>query len=104
MKVKSSEEVSKVISFLNENNINCVARTGASATEGGLETIVENTVVVDGSSMKEIVKINSYDMLATVQCGVNLEVLENELRKQGLTTGHSPQSKPLAQMGGIVAT
>ncbi len=26
------------------------------------------------------------------------------LRERGLTTGHSPQSKPLAQMGGLVAT
>ena len=31
-------------------------------------------------------------------------MLEDTLREQGLTTGHSPQSKPLAQMGGLVAT
>ncbi len=43
-------------------------------------------------------------MQATAQCGVTLEVLENQLRAQGYTTGHSPQSKPLAQMGGLVAT
>ena len=35
---------------------------------------------------------------------VPLEVLENALREKGYTTGHSPQSKPLAQMGGTVAT
>nr|HEK5462921.1 FAD-binding oxidoreductase [Escherichia coli] len=40
----------------------------------------------------------------TAQCGVPLEVLENALREKGYTTGHSPQSKPLAQMGGLVAT
>lgn len=28
----------------------------------------------------------------------------NALREKGYTTGHSPQSKPLAQMGGLVAT
>ncbi len=33
-----------------------------------------------------------------------LEVLEDAVRLQGLTTGHSPQSKPLAQMGGLTAT
>ena len=43
-------------------------------------------------------------MQATAQCGVPLEVLENALREKGYTTGHSPQSKPLAQMGGLVAT
>ena len=43
-------------------------------------------------------------MMATAQCGVRLQELEDTLREQGLTTGHSPQSKPLAQMGGLVAT
>ena len=43
-------------------------------------------------------------MMATTQCGVGLQELEDTLRAQGLTTGHSPQSKPLAQMGGLVAT
>jgi alkyldihydroxyacetonephosphate synthase len=42
--------------------------------------------------------------MATVQCGVGLQELEDILRAQGLTTGHSPQSKPLAQLGGLVAT
>lgn len=104
VKVKTVEEVSKLLSYMNEHKINGVPKTGGSATEGGLETIVENSLVIDGSSMNEIVKINEEDMLATAQCGVSLEVLENKLREKGLTTGHSPQSKPLAQMGGLVAT
>ena len=104
VKVHSTEEVSKVLAFLNKHRGNCVPRTGASATEGGLETIVENTVVVDGSEMKRVIKIDPYDMLATVQCGVNLGSLEDELRSMGLTTGTPPQSKPLAQMGGLVST
>ena len=41
-------------------------------------------------------------MQATAQCGVPLEVLENALREKGYTTGHSPQSKPLAQMGATI--
>ena len=43
-------------------------------------------------------------MQATAQCGVPLQALEDEARKLGLTTGHSPQSKPVAHMGGLVAT
>ena len=39
-----------------------------------------------------------------MQCGVPLQVLEDRLGEQGLTTGHSPQSRPLAQLGGLVAT
>ena len=43
------QQVSEVLKFLNDHRINCVPRTGGSATEGGLETIVENSVVLDGS-------------------------------------------------------
>ncbi|MGL4392027.1 MAG: FAD-binding oxidoreductase [Fusobacteriaceae bacterium] len=104
IKVKSTEEVSKILKFANEHKINVVPRTGGSATEGGLETVVENSIVVDGSEMNKIIKIDPINMLATVQCGVCLETLEENLREVGLTAGHSPQSKPLAQYGGCVAT
>ena len=43
-------------------------------------------------------------MQATVEAGVTLQRLEDELNKRGLTTGHSPQSKPVAKYGGLVAT
>jgi FAD/FMN-containing dehydrogenase len=43
-------------------------------------------------------------MMATGQCGAGLQHLEDTVRAQGLTTGHSPQSTPLAQLGGLVAT
>lgn len=104
VQLKNTGQVADVLKFLNANKINCVPRTGGSATEGGLETIVENSVVLDGSNMNQIVKIDPYNMLATAQCGVILETLEDQLREQGYTMGHSPQSKPLAQMGGLVAT
>lgn len=102
--VRSTEEVSKVLQFLNENHINCIPRTGGSATEGGLENRAENSVVVDGSQMNKILDIDTYNMQVTVQCGVPLQDLDDLLRSKGYTTGHSPQSKPIAQMGGLVAT
>jgi alkyldihydroxyacetonephosphate synthase len=101
---ESVAQVSEILRFANEHRINVVPRTGRSATEGGLETIVENSIVLDGSRMNKIVKIDPYNMLATAECGTPLQVLEDAARAVGLTTGHSPQSKPLAQMGGLVAT
>lgn len=102
--VESAGEVSRILQFCNENLVNVVPRTGASSIEGGLETAVENSVVLDGSRMDKILKIDPANMQVTAQCGVILEELENKLREMGYTTGHSPQSKPLAQMGGLVAT
>ena len=100
----STEDVGAILRFAAENLVNLVPRTGQTATEGGLETVVEDSLVVDGSRMNAILSIDPVDMMATTQCGVRLQELEDTLRAQGLTTGHSPQSKPLAQMGGLVAT
>lgn len=102
--VHNSDEVAQVLTYADRHGINVVPRTGRSATEGGLETAVADSIVLDGSRMNQILEIDSYDMQATVQCGVCLEDLENQLRPLGLTTGHSPQSKPLAQLGGLTAT
>lgn len=104
VKAESVEDVVKILKFLNDNKINCVPRTGGTATEGGLENGATDSIVLDGSSMNKIIKIDPYNMQATVQCGVVLETLEQECRALGLTTGHSPQSKPLAQYGGLVST
>ncbi|MFB7196392.1 FAD-binding oxidoreductase [Streptomyces sp. NPDC056240] len=100
----SVDDVSKVLAFADENRINIVARTGRTGTEGGLETAVADTIVLDGSGLDEIIKIDEENMQVTAGCGVQLQVLEDTLRAKGYTTGHSPQSKPLAQMGGLVST
>ena len=102
--VENAEEVAAVLKFANENGVNVVPRTGQSAIEGGLETARENSIVMDGSRMNKVLDINERNMQVTCQCGVPLQDLDDMLRQRGLTTGHSPQSKPLAQMGGLVAT
>src|SRR5690349_22434457 len=101
---ESTADVAAILRFAEEKLVNIVPRTGQTATEGGLETVVEDSLVVDGSRMNAILSIDPVDMMATAQCGVGLQELEDTLRARGLTTGHSPQSKPLAQLGGLVAT
>lgn len=101
---RTTGQVADVLRFAEEHLVNVVARTGGTATEGGLETVVEDTIVLDGSAMDAILDINPVDMMATAQCGVPLQTLEDTLRARGLTTGHSPQSTPIAQLGGLVAT
>jgi alkyldihydroxyacetonephosphate synthase len=101
---RSTEQVAQLLSWADEHGVNVIPRTGATATEGGLESAVPDSVIIDGSAMNEIVSIDAYNMQATCQCGVPLQVLEDRVRELGLTTGHSPQSKPVAHMGGLVAT
>ena len=100
----SVEDVRKLLVYCNEHQINVIPRSGKTATEGGLENWKEQTLVVDSKNLNQIIKIDTYNMQATVQAGVPLQQLEDELRSLGYTTGHSPQSKPVAQYGGLVAT
>jgi alkyldihydroxyacetonephosphate synthase len=101
---RSTAQVAEILKYANANRVNVVARTGRTATEGGLQTTVPDSIVLDGSGMNKILKIDTYNMQATAECGVCLQTLEDECRKLGVTTGHSPQSKPIAQMGGLTAT
>ena len=101
---RSTDEVAAILRFAGEHGVNVIPRTGGTATEGGLESAVPDSIIIDGSAMNEILDIDAYDMQATCQCGVPLQVLEDRVRELGLTTGHSPQSKPVAHLGGLVAT
>lgn len=97
-------DVVAVLGLAEEHRLPVVPRTGGSGTEGGLEVVRPGTIVLDGSGLDQIVAIDPVDMQVTARCGVRLVDLEHALRDQGLTTGHSPQSLPLAQLGGLVAT
>lgn len=103
LKIHTKEEASEAITFLNAEKIVNVPRTGGSGVCLGLETPAQS-VVLDLSDMNKILEINEENLTVTTEAGVPLQVLEETLNKKGYTTGHFPQSLPLAQMGGLVAT
>ncbi|MFB0920709.1 MAG: FAD-binding oxidoreductase [Oscillospiraceae bacterium] len=103
VKVSDTEQASAVLKFLNENKVKVTPRTGGSSVTMGIEPVA-GAVMLDGSEMNEIIEVNETDMQVTARCGTPLQHLENYLNKMGYTTGHSPQSLPLAQLGGLVAT
>src|ERR1700693_2057366 len=47
----STADVAAILRFAEDNLVNVVPRTGRTATEGGLETVVEGSLVGDGSQM-----------------------------------------------------
>ena len=56
--VSSTDEVSAVLKFADEHGVNVVARTGGTATEGGLESGAPQSIVVDGSMLNQIISID----------------------------------------------
>ncbi len=102
--VKNTDQIKQVLHYCQSEKISVIPRTGASAYEGLLSCENEHSIILDASSMNQIIRIDEANMMATCECGVPLQTLEDLLQKKGLTTGHSPQSLPVAQMGGLVAT
>ena len=103
VKPRNTEEASKVLAFLNRNRIDTVPRTGGSSVTQSIEP-EEGGVILDGSEMNGIIALNERDMMISAKCGTPLEYLENYLNERGFSTGHFPQSLPLAHLGGLIAT
>jgi FAD/FMN-containing dehydrogenase len=104
VKPRDTGEVSRALAFLNQNRIDTVPRTGGSSVTQSIEP-EEGGAILDGSEMNGIIgDINEEDMMVSARCGTPLEYLENYLNERGFTSGHFPQSLPLAHLGGLVAT
>ena len=77
--VKNKEEIKKVLTYCNENKIHVIARTGASSSEDQLLVIDDQTIIVDASAMNRLIKLDTENLMATVECGMPLAQLERLL-------------------------
>jgi len=103
VKPQNTDEVARVLAYLNENKVDTTPRTGGSSVTRSIEPEVGG-VILDGSDMNGVPQINETDMCVTMRCGTALEYLEEYLNERGFTSGHFPQSLPMAQIGGLIAT
>jgi hypothetical protein len=46
---RSTEQVAAILRFADEHGVNVIPRTGGTATEGGLESAVPDSIIIDGS-------------------------------------------------------
>lgn len=99
----STEEVSKVLKYLNETDANVIPVSGRSCVTGGIEC-TDGTVILDVSDMNGVIEFDTVNFTVTAKAGTGLEYLEGYCNLRGYTTGHFPQSLPLAEIGGLVAT
>ncbi len=104
VRVKDTEQVSEVLKYCNNHLINVILQAGASSSEDQLLVINNNTIVVDMHQMNKLINLDEENMQVTTEAGMRLQELERILNERGLTTGHWPQSLPLACMGGLVST
>ncbi|MHA6526125.1 FAD-binding oxidoreductase [Tessaracoccus sp. G1721] len=103
-RVHSTEEVAAVMKHCDDHGISVMLQAGASSSEDQLLVVNDKTVIVDMRGMDKLISLDEENMQVTTQGGMRLKDLEELLNEKGLTTGHWPQSQPLACMGGLVST
>lgn len=100
---ENTGDVVKVVNVCRENKALLVPFGLGSGVCTGIVATPE-TILLDMSCMNRILNIDKDNLMATFEAGVRGSDAENALAKEGLTTGHYPQSIELSSVGGWVST
>jgi glycolate oxidase len=98
----STEEVSKIMRYCNEQNI-CVTPRGAGTGLSGGALPVHGGVCLDMRRMNNIISIDVANFQVTTQPGVITEVLQQAVKEHDLFYPVDPASKGSCFIGGNVA-
>lgn len=98
----STDELSTVLRWANENRIGVVPRGGGSGVCGGAIP-PQGSVVVDMRAMNRVRSIDLESQIVHTEAGVLGDELESALGEHGLMLGHYPQSFSLSTVGGWIA-
>jgi len=100
---ENTADVVKIVNVCRENKALLVPFGLGSGVCTGIVATPE-TMLLDMSSMNRIRNIDKDNLLATFDAGVRGADAEKALNKEGMTTGHYPQSIDLSSVGGWVST
>jgi alkyldihydroxyacetonephosphate synthase len=99
---ESAEEVARLLKIATRHRIPIVPYGGGSGTQGGTVAL-HGGMLLDLKKMNRIARIDTKSLSATCEAGVNVNHLEEELNRHGLTWAHYPASGPVATVGGCIA-
>jgi alkyldihydroxyacetonephosphate synthase len=102
----SNDNVSELIHLANQEGIHIIPYGGGTSVVGHIDPIKHKSPIltVDMSHMNRMFDLDSQSMLATFGAGICGPDLEAQLRAQGFTLGHFPQSFEFSTLGGWIAT
>jgi glycolate oxidase len=100
---ESTEQVSQIVKFANEEKIPVVPRGAGTSLSGGAVPI-RGGIIIDLSRMNKILEISIENRYAKVQAGVVCDDLNRALAKHGFTFPPDPASSSVATIGGNVNT
>ncbi|MGL5416776.1 MAG: FAD-binding oxidoreductase [Clostridium sp.] len=102
VKVKSADEVSKLISYANANNIAITPRGAGTGLVGGAIAI-HGGIMIDMTLMNNIIELDDENLTLTVEPGVRLNEIYKYVEEKGLFYPPDPGEKT-ATIGGNIAT
>ncbi|HSK17294.1 MAG TPA: FAD-binding oxidoreductase [Gaiellaceae bacterium] len=99
----SAEQISEVVRLANRHGIGVVPRAGATGLTDGAVPL-KHGIVVDVKLMNRILEIDHEDRTCTVQPGINMLKLNEELKNHGYIYPDNPASYPCSLVGGRIGT
>ena len=105
---KTEDDVVALLDWCSSANVAAVPYGGGSSVVGGVEPEVgddySGVVSIDLTAMDRVVEIDRTSRAARIQGGALGPVLEDQLRPEGYTLRHFPQSFEFSTLGGWLAT
>ena len=99
----SAEEISEIVKLANRHRIPVVPRAGGTGLTDGAVPL-RHGILVDVKLMNRILEIDLEDRTVTVQPGINMLKLSEELRPYGFIYPDNPASYPCSLVGGRIGT
>lgn len=103
---ETETQLEQVLEWCVANNITAIPYGGGTSVVWGLNVPRESTcaVSIDMERMCRVLEIDEVSRAANFEAGIYGPDLEAQLKPQGLTLRHYPQSFPWSTVGGWVAT
>ena len=99
----SAEQISEVVKLANRERVPVVPRAGATGLTDGAVPL-RHGILVDVKLMNKILEIDIEDRTVTVQPGINMLKLSEELQPLGFIYPDNPASYPCSLVGGRIGT
>lgn len=102
----TAEEVRELIKFCDSENISAIPYGGGTSVVGHLTPLRSERPVltIDLGAMNKLIALDRESQIATFGPGTPGPLVESQLREEGYTLGHFPQSFELSTVGGWVVT
>ena len=99
----SAEQISEVVKLANRERLPVVPRAGGTGLTDGAVPL-RHGIMVDVKLMNRILELDLEDRTVTVQPGINMLKLSEELRPHGFIYPDDPASYPCSLVGGRIGT